>query len=96
MTVTENGTTLCDVFFHKWNYMIHALVFNAVNKLNLGTATVHSEHPTNDDCTTLTVKLFMVDFAFVNFNRTCQNKKRENVFFDVMTVGFSEQFEVLV
>ena len=90
MTVTENGTTLCDVFFHQGYDMIHALVFDAVNELNLGAAAVHTEHPTNDDCTALTVKLFMVNFAFVDFNGTCQNKKRENVFFDVMTVGFSE------
>ncbi len=76
--------------------MIHAFVFDAVNELDFCAAAVHSEHPTNDYRAALTVKLFVVYFAFINLNRTCQYEKGKNVFFDVVAVGFADKFEILI
>lgn len=76
--------------------MVHALVFNTVDQLNLGAATVHTKHPTDDYRTALTVKLLMIYFAFVDFDRTGQSQKWKNVFLDVMTVRFPKKFKVLI
>jgi hypothetical protein len=70
MTVTEYCTALRNVLLHKWNNMVHAFVLNAVDQLDLGASTVHPEHPPDDDCTSLAMKLLVIYLAFVNFDRS--------------------------